>query len=534
MNRQRSKSQRRGYKILQKLYDGNDGPVYLIKDLKTHKNMVLKKYEFEQTDRGIDPVVLMEATILNLIKGEKNLVQMHKIEKNQGVIDIYMEKMDGEVVELILAEPNPAQIKNYLKQMLNGLVFLHKNGIIHNDIKPKNILYRNKGGGKFEIKIIDFGLAYLINFPYYRARDIQITHHYTPPEYFDHREVGRVSVNSDIFSLGIIFYYLINPEDYRETDYNRNYDYIFDPNQIDWKIVISKIGKKGANLLEQMMELDPEKRITSLRALEHEYLKNVQAGSSWQGVGGGDRRWEIPNLMSRNEFMNRRNQEEFLELIVEKSRATKIKVNPKQSIPIHIWNVMYDLFEDLKLKFVTLNYAIYLMLKFLTHRRIRQDKAEHLAFACLFLSSKLNEFKVELKLRRYKSDVRKSILKFEKEIIEVMEWKFPIPLTLTKEVILYDTFLQIIYKNKYIDPDVEIVANLYNIYYMLELLSSIIYFSTKLSDVKKEDLVMAILAFRFPKIPHSSRVKQGIIDLLKSKPQIFWIERSLLKYWNIE
>jgi len=522
------------------LYDGNDGPVYLIKDYKSRKNMVLKKYEFEPSDRGIDSTVLMEATILNLVKGEKNLLQLHKIEKKQKSIDLYLEKMDGEVIELILAEPSIGQIKNYLKQMLNGLFFLHQNGIIHNDIKPKNILYRKikdgkAGEEKFEIKIIDFGLAYLINFPYYRARNIQTTHHYTPPEYFDHREVGRVSVNSDIFSLGVIFYYLINPQDYRETDYQRGYDYIFDPNQIDWKMVKSKIGKQGADLLEQMVELDPEKRISSLRALDHEYLKNVRINIRGGGQsGGGDRRFEIANLMSRNEYFNRRNQEEFLELIVDKCRDTKFKVNPKQRIPIHIWNVMYDLFEDLSLKFVTLNYAIYLMLKYLTHRRIRQDQWEHLAFACLFLSSKLNEFKIELKLTKYKVSVRKTILKFEREIIEIFDWEFPIPLLLTKEVVLYDTFLQIIFENKHVDPNETFVGNLYNVYYMLELLSSITYFSDELAGIKKEELVMAILAFRFPEIPHSFRIKQGIIDLLKSKRQIFWIERDLLKYWNID
>lgn len=542
-----------GYQIIRKLYSGNDGPVFLVR--KNGQELVLKRYNYELNNFGMDASILIESTILNQIKGEKNLLQLKEIEYRSDSVDIFVEKMNGEMIELILAEPTVDQIRDYMIQILTGLVKLHSLGIIHNDIKPKNILFSYcKKKSKTELKIIDFGLAYLINFPYYHARLIQTTHHYTPPEYRDHREIGRISLNSDMFSLGIVFYYLINPDDFREYDYRPDYDYIFDPHQIKWKLVKKKIGAAGSDLLEQMIELNPDKRISSLRALQHPFLQPEQSdtanrspGSGGQirsgggqirsggQRGGSDRRWEIPNLMSRDEYINRTNQEEFLDLIVEKSLKTKIDVNPIQKIPIYIWNTLYEYFKDLNLKFITLNYGIYLMLRYLTIKRVRQDQWEHLAFACLFISTKFNEYRLDMDISIYKIDQKKLILKYEKEIIQLFNWNFPIPLLLTKEVVLYDYFLRIIYLNEIIpEQKTSVVANLYHNYFMFELLSSLTYFSEDLIKESKHDLALTILSFKFPTIKHKSKLKDSIISLLKTKRQLFWIERELLDDLNIK
>tara|TARA_R100001163_G_C5067998_1_gene207652 strand:+ start:1661 stop:3499 length:1839 start_codon:yes stop_codon:yes gene_type:complete len=608
-SRSRYKSETNEYKIIQKLYQGNDGPVFLIKDKRKGKKgqeLVLKRYEFNQLKYGVDSQLLVECIILNLIKeGQKsdNLLQMDRIITNDDLTetDIFVEKLEGELIKIILAEPNIKQVKNIMKQILNGLLFLHSHGIIHNDIKPKNILFidnvkqnasanEKDRANRYTIKIIDFGLAYFINFPYYRARRIQTTHHYTPPEYMDHREIGKVSVNSDIFSLGIIFYYLINLEGYKIGDYNRDYDLIFDPRQVDWETVETKAGKDGVDLLRQMLELNPDDRISSIRALDHPFLKNIKITktdeSNKQKGGGGtlfqafttfskedctdidcsrinvsglnsicckeknkcqqplfnmvggssdERRWEITSLMSKNEYLNRKNADEFLDIMVKKSISTTIEVEPKQKLPDWIWNTMYSIFSEYNLKFITLNYAIFLMLSYNTKYRVRQDKWELLAFASLILSSKVNEYESGIiRISSYSRETRRGILEMEAELIDIFDWNLPIPQILTKEIILYERFLQIIYEGKApgLLADPVKFANFYHIYYILELLSSLAYFDEKLIEADKEDLVNIILSFKF-KIEYDQKLKEKLIDIMKRKQNVYWIERDLLKFLNI-
>ena len=528
------------YQTIRKLYQGNDGPVYLIRE--GGKDKVLKRYESEPNKYGVDPTLLMECIILNLVKGKHNLLQLDRIETKNYDTDIFIEALDGELVDLILSELSVPQIKSVMKQIMNGLLFLHSNAIIHNDIKPKNILYRDEGRGKYTVKVIDFGLAHLVNFPYYRARKIQTTHHYTPPEYIDHREVGRVSVNSDIFSLGIIFYYLINPDGYKQTDHIRDYDYIFDINQVDWRTVKKKVGNTGTDLLQQMLDLDPEKRITSLRAMDHPFLKNVKIKGEARGgrqYGGAYRRWEITSLMSQNEWKNRTNGEEFLDIIVESCKKTQIKskdVTPMQKIPTDIINMMYNRFDYFNLKFITLNYGIFLLMTYLKHKRIRADQFQHLAFACLFVSSKLNEYKVPLSVKKFSKNTQTLILKFEQEIIiEIFDWALPLPILLTKEVMLYNMFLEVIHDHKHVELRyVDRIKNFYHIYYLLELVSSLTYFSPELMTKSKEDIIRVILSFWMNNIDHNKKLKNDIIDLIKSKSTIYWLEKDLLSFLNIK
>ena len=525
---------------IEKIYNGNDGPIILVED-DDGKEFVLKRYDVEQSDKGVDSSLLLEIMILQHMKKIKSkyIVIIDHVTFTKSAVDIVVEKMNGELTELIHASPIISQTKNYLKQILAGLYDLHSNGIIHCDLKPKNILYTYQNN-KTILKIIDFGLSYLINFPYYHARSIVGTHHYHPPEYRNHRSVGRITFNSDIYSLGIIFYYMINSKDYLQYDYNKNYEYMFNINQVDWNFVIKKVGQDGHDLLRQMLEIDPEKRISTIRALNHPFLNNTEDTEDTEKTKNkkqdGGRIWEITNLTSTNEYLYPTNHEEFIPIIISNCLKTKFEVDPKQQIPLYIWNLMYESFESLELKFITLNYAICLMYKYLSVKRIRQDNWEHLAYACLFLSTKFNEYRLDVNITKYNIDNRKLILKLEKEIIMALDYSFPIPILITKEVILYQYFFDVLYKRKYIDIEFKkspIILNTYHQYYLLQLLSSITYFTTELYQENKDDLSRMIISFIFPFVKHKTNLKNNLINMLKSKRQIYWIETELLEYLNI-
>ena len=72
------------------------------------------------------------------------------------------------------------QVKTLMKQLLDGIAYLHENWILHRDIKTSNILYNKRG----ELKICDFGLARQYGEPLRPYTSQVVTMWYRPPELF--------------------------------------------------------------------------------------------------------------------------------------------------------------------------------------------------------------------------------------------------------------------------------------------------------------------------------------------------------------
>ena len=109
------------------------------------------------------------------------------------------------------------QIRSILRQILNGLKFLHSENIMHRDIKPENILFSSKssldeGDGGKGLKLVDYGLA-----TFQHEKNIIFTKCGTPgfvaPEVINYDEREAIySVNVDTFSVGVILHILLTGE----------------------------------------------------------------------------------------------------------------------------------------------------------------------------------------------------------------------------------------------------------------------------------------------------------------------------------
>ena len=119
-----------------------------------------------------------------------------------------------------------------LKQVLAGLAYAHKNGVIHRDIKPENILVHEKAfhegfGTEGAVKVTDFGLgraaadtaagsiAYSASLDSPAAREIAGTLDYMPPE---QRSSGNVDARADLYACGVVLYEMLTGERPAGTD----------------------------------------------------------------------------------------------------------------------------------------------------------------------------------------------------------------------------------------------------------------------------------------------------------------------------
>lgn len=150
-------------------------------------------------DTGENIALLHREYELSIGKSHPNIVNIFTYEP-QSIVGpgIVMEYIDGRTLTEFIAENPPAEArKRVFKQLLQAVAYIHRSGLVHNDIKPDNIMITRSGN---DVKLIDFGLA--DNDAYYLARTIGCTKAYASPELLAQNK--NIDTRSDIYSLGKI------------------------------------------------------------------------------------------------------------------------------------------------------------------------------------------------------------------------------------------------------------------------------------------------------------------------------------------
>jgi len=156
------------------------------------------------------------------------------------------------------------EVQCYIIQIINGFKYLHKNQVIHRDLKLGNMFLNQN----LEIKIGDFGLATKLEFPGERKRTICGTPNYIAPEVLEGK--GH-SYEVDVWSLGVIIYtFLIGKPPYETSDVKKTYkrirnnDYSF-PDHV-------QISPNAKKLIQEILVLDPQQRLTFDEILMHDFF----------------------------------------------------------------------------------------------------------------------------------------------------------------------------------------------------------------------------------------------------------------------
>ena len=148
------------------------------------------------------------------------VVKLYDVFDDEQYLDLVIECLNGgEMFERIVdkGQYNEADTAFVIKQLAEGLKYLHTQGIVHRDLKPENLLYENSSDD-CNIKITDFGLAKLTDGENPALmRTACGTPGYVAPEILSGKSYGQ---EVDIWSLGVIMYILLCgfPPFYSEND----------------------------------------------------------------------------------------------------------------------------------------------------------------------------------------------------------------------------------------------------------------------------------------------------------------------------
>jgi eukaryotic-like serine/threonine-protein kinase len=187
------------YKILSTLGSGGFGTVYLAEDTWIDKKVALKVPHKQNLDFG---ELLREPRLLATLN-HPNIVTILTAEKQENVFFIVMEFVPGETLEAIISREGPLDINralDYTCQISNAVDHAHKQGVLHRDLRPSNVLVADRG----LLKVADFGTSRFLEIAAHGTTVIG-SPPYMAPEAFQ----GKAVFASDIYSLGVTMYQML-------------------------------------------------------------------------------------------------------------------------------------------------------------------------------------------------------------------------------------------------------------------------------------------------------------------------------------
>ena len=201
------------YEVLGKIADGGLGSVFKAYDRNLRREVALKRVRAdspEEAERQAEQLFEEARTISTL--QHPHIVTVFDVGKDDEGAFIVMELLKGETLEDIIQRGalNEGDFRELATQSLEGMIAAHTTGLIHLDIKPQNFMVIWLPSGKFQIKILDFGLAKLASHPQVQdmADDGSImgSIFYMAPEQF---ERSPVDARTDLYSLGCVYYFAL-------------------------------------------------------------------------------------------------------------------------------------------------------------------------------------------------------------------------------------------------------------------------------------------------------------------------------------
>ncbi|XP_042589109.1 calcium/calmodulin-dependent protein kinase type II subunit beta-like isoform X21 [Cyprinus carpio] len=212
-----------------------------------------------------------EARICRLLK-HPNIVRLHDSISEEGFHYLLFDLVTGgELFEDIVAREyySEADASHCIHQILESVNHIHQHDIVHRDLKPENLLLASKCKNA-AVKLADFGLAIEVQGDQQAWFGFAGTPGYLSPEVLRKEAYGKPV---DIWACGVILYILlVGYPPFWDEDQHKLYQQIkagaYDFPSPEWDTVTPE----AKNLINQMLTINPAKRITAQEALKHPWV----------------------------------------------------------------------------------------------------------------------------------------------------------------------------------------------------------------------------------------------------------------------
>ncbi len=299
------------YERVGKIGEGTYGVVYKALDSTTGRFLALKQIRLEQEEEGVPSTAIREIALLKELRHE-NVVALEDVVHEDRKLHLVFEFLDLDLKKHMDSEPafyrEPYAVKKFLFQMLRGIAFCHAHRILHRDLKPQNLLIARASA---TLKLADFGLARAFGIPvrqythevitlWYRAPEILLgSKHYSTP--VDLWSIGCIFAematqkplfpgDSEIDELFKIFQLLGTPDEaaYPGVSALPEFKEIFPKwRRQDLAAAAPALCTEGLDLLGQLLEYVPARRVTAVAALDHAYFDELRARGEAPPRGAG-------------------------------------------------------------------------------------------------------------------------------------------------------------------------------------------------------------------------------------------------------
>ncbi|XP_073811656.1 projectin protein bent isoform X33 [Musca autumnalis] len=266
------------YEILEEIGTGAFGVVHRCRELKTGNVFAAK---FIPVSHSIEKdMIRREIDVMNQLHHQK-LINLHDAFEDDDEMVLILEFLSGgELFERITADDyqmSEAEVIHYMRQICEGIKYMHEKNIVHLDIKPENIMCQTRKSNN--VKLIDFGLATRLD-PNETVKITTGTAEFAAPEIVNREPVGFYT---DMWATGVLTYILLSGLSPFAGDNDVNT--LKNVKSCQWEFdeeAFKYISDEAKDFIRKLLVANKEKRMTAHECLLHPWLTGDHADRNKQ------------------------------------------------------------------------------------------------------------------------------------------------------------------------------------------------------------------------------------------------------------